>query len=82
MTPRYPQVVVELVGMDGNAYSILGRCTLAAKRAGLSKNEIDEFVAKATSGNYDGLLRTVVEFFEISDPEEEEEEDDYDDDDD
>ena len=55
---------VRLVGEDGNAYAILGRCNRAARKAGWSKERQDAFVAKATSGDYDNLLRTVMENFE------------------
>lgn len=55
---------VRLVGEDGNAFAILGRCTVAARRAGWSKDQIDAFQKKATAGDYNHLLRTVLEHFE------------------
>ena len=60
MTVKYPEVYVPLVGEDGNAYAILGRVSKALKRAGVSKEEVAEFHAEATSGDYDNLLRTVI----------------------
>ena len=60
MTTKYPEVYVPLVGEDGNAYAILGRVARALKRAGVLQDEIAEFRAEATSGDYDNLLRTVL----------------------
>jgi hypothetical protein len=63
MTKRYPNLTVKLSGEDGNAFAILGRCRRALRNAGVSENEIDAFMSRATSGNYDNLLRVVVETF-------------------
>ena len=63
---KYPQVVVKLVGEDGNAFAILGRCRQACREF-LDKTEwervYNEFKGEATSGNYDHLLQTVMKFF-------------------
>jgi hypothetical protein len=61
--PKHPEVKLELCGQDGNAYSILGRAQRAAKRAGLPKAEWQAFHKQATSGDYDNLLRTCMEWF-------------------
>lgn len=53
--------IMQLVGEDGNAYAILGRMRHAMKKAGWNKEEIDVVTRKATSGDYDHLLRTVME---------------------
>ena len=60
---KYPQINVQLVGLDGNAFSILGRAQKAAKRAGLDKAEIEKYVDEATSGDYDHLLLTTMNWF-------------------
>lgn len=65
--PKYPQVKVELVGQDGNAFAILGRVTGAMRRAGLSADQRNEFMAEAMSGDYDHLLQTVMEFVTVDD---------------
>lgn len=57
-----------LVGEDGNAFSILGRFQRAARRHGpdqkpfLTKAEIEAVCAEARSGDYDHLLRTFIPF--------------------
>ncbi|MFN7401043.1 MAG: hypothetical protein ACK5R4_01755 [Alphaproteobacteria bacterium] len=56
---------VELVGKDGNAFMILGLCQRAANKAGLSKAEIDTFMHEAKSGDYNHLLNTCMEWFDI-----------------
>jgi hypothetical protein len=50
---------------DGNAFAILGACSKSMKRAG-RYDEWKEFHKKATAGDYDHLLATVAEWFEIS----------------
>ena len=58
--PRYPEVEVQLVGEDGNAFSILGRVRMAMKKHGISEDVRDEFMREATSDDYDHLLRTCM----------------------
>lgn len=60
--PKHPDVVVNLVGEDGNAFAILGRVEKALRRAGIDVDERKEFQSEATSGDYDHLLRTVMEW--------------------
>jgi hypothetical protein len=79
---KYPQVKVELVGQDGNAFFILGRVQGAMKRAGLSKEQIKEYMDEATSGDYNHLLATTMKFVscdEYDEDQDEEEDGDYDD---
>jgi len=57
-------VEVELIGEDGNAFSILGRCRKALRRAGQMEHW-EAFQTEATSGNYDHLLCTVHEWFDV-----------------
>lgn len=60
--PKYPQVKVRLVGEDGNAFSIMGRITSAMKRAGIPQDEIKLYQSESTSGDYNNLLRTAMEW--------------------
>ena len=55
-------VKVRLVGEDGNAWVILGRCRAAMRKAGYPRSFIDTFVTEATAGNYDDLLATVMRY--------------------
>ena len=60
--PQYPEVVVKLVGEDGNAFAILGRVQKALRRAGASDDELDTFRHDATAGDYNHLLGVVEQW--------------------
>ena len=57
--------IVKLIGEDGNAFNILGRCLRAARRAGWSKEQVDALLKAMTSGDYDHLLATAMKHFEV-----------------
>jgi hypothetical protein len=65
MNPKYPHVKVKLVGEDGNAFAILGRVRAAMRQAGVMPTDIEEFTKQATSGDYDWLLGTCLEWVEV-----------------
>ena len=62
---KYPDITVQLVGRDGNAFNIIGACRAAMRRAHLPQSEIDAFTKEATSGNYDHLLLTCLDWFNV-----------------
>lgn len=49
-----------LVGVDGNAFAILASVQAGLAEAGASQEEIDEFYAEATAGDYDRLLSAAI----------------------
>ena len=53
--PILPDVKVELGGQNGNAFAILGRVRRALREAGHG-DRVEEYMAEATSGDYDNLL--------------------------
>ncbi len=59
-------VPLELIGTDGNAFAILGKARAALRRAGIDRAQIAAFVDEASSGDYDHLLATCMEWFEVS----------------
>jgi hypothetical protein len=63
-TPIPERPVLVLIGHDGNAFAILGKARRALLLAGRG-DEWAAFQAEATSGNYDHLLATVMEWFEV-----------------
>jgi hypothetical protein len=65
MEIKFPHVKVELVGQNGNAFVVLGLCVRAARRAGLTQEQIGEFKKEATSGDYDHLLQTCIKWFDV-----------------
>ena len=54
-------VNLELVGLDGNACSLLGAFVRQATREGWTSEEIKQVVDKATSGDYDNLLCVLMD---------------------
>lgn len=55
------KVKLNLVGLDGNAFSIIGAFSRAARRQGFNKEEIDSVINVAKQGDYDHLLNTFLE---------------------
>lgn len=53
------KVKLDLTGIDGNAFAIMGAFQKAARRQGWPKDQIKEVLDEATSGDYDHLLATI-----------------------
>jgi len=51
-----------LVGVDGNAYSVMAAVSRFLKRAGASREYVDAYMAEAMSADYDHLLATSVAY--------------------
>ena len=62
---KFPEIEVELVGENGNAFAILGRVSKALKRGGVSNEEVDIFLNEAKSGDYDHLLQTTMKWVSV-----------------
>ncbi len=58
-------VIVELTGKDGNAFSIMGAVTKELKKSGYKQDFIDQYRSEATSGDYDNLLRVTMEYVNV-----------------
>jgi hypothetical protein len=58
-------VAVQLSGNDGNAFAIMGAVKSALKKAGASKEELEQYLADSMSGDYDNLLRVAMEWVEV-----------------
>lgn len=63
---------LELVGVDGNAYAIMGLFRRQARREGWSEQEIETVIEEAMSGDYNHLLSTIMTYCEPKDEEEQE----------
>lgn len=57
---------LELTGQDGNAFCVLGKAGKAARKAEWSKEKTKKFMDEAMNGNYDHLLATCMEYFEVT----------------
>lgn len=64
--PRFPDIEVELVGHDGNAFAVLGRVQRGLRKGGATHDDIEQFMAEAMSGDYDHLLRVCTEWVNVS----------------
>ena len=53
-------VDLDLTTVDGNAFAIMGAFSRAATRQGWSKEEVDEVIQEAQSGDYDNLLAVIM----------------------
>ena len=54
------KVCLELVGLDGNAFNLLGQFQRAAREQGWPAAEIKAVIDEATSADYDHLLQTLI----------------------
>lgn len=57
---------VKLTGTDGNAYAVMGVVQRALRKAGATEEEIKEYLDESMSGDYGHLLRTAMEWVEVS----------------
>ena len=64
-TIKYPEIEVQLVGTDGNAFALIGKVQKGLKEAEVSEEEIESFFNEATSGDYNHLLRTCMEWVNV-----------------
>lgn len=61
--PKKP--TVQLTGNDGNAMNILALCRRALREAGYTGDQVEQFTAEATSGDYDKILQTAMKWCEV-----------------
>jgi hypothetical protein len=61
---RVEKVRLQLVGLDGNAFSLLGTFRRAARQQGWSEEKVQAVCDEATAGNYDHLLATLMRHVE------------------
>jgi len=59
-------VRVSLIGQDGNAFAVMGAVQRALRKAGAPKEEINQYLKEAMSGDYDNLLRTTMDWVEVA----------------
>lgn len=54
----------DLVGVDGNAFAVMGYVLKAMKECKMSKEEQSDYQTKAMSGDYDHLLAVSIEMID------------------
>lgn len=62
---KYPDIEVPLINEDGNAFAIMGRVQRHLKQNGVPKEEVDQYLKEAQSGDYDNLLQTTARWVTI-----------------
>lgn len=60
----------DLVGVDGNAFSVMGYTGRALKETG-HKDLVSKMQSEAMSGDYDNLLRVCMKYIDIANGDEE-----------
>lgn len=53
-------VELDLVGQDGNAFSLMGAFKQAARQQHIPKEEINNVINECMTGDYDHLLQTLI----------------------
>ena len=69
------KVVMNLVGLDGNAFFLLASFQRAARKQGWAPEETQQVEEYAKSGDYDHLLRVLMAHTEPEDDDDDDEED-------
>ena len=55
------KVKMQLDGLDGNAFALMGAFSRNASRQGWTRDEIDTVLTECRSGDYDHLLCTLMD---------------------
>lgn len=53
------KITLDLVGLDGNAFYLMGAFSTQAKKEGWTPEEIKQVLDEAQKGDYDNLLRVL-----------------------
>ena len=62
---KYPGIQVQLVGTDGNAFTIIGKIMREMRNHGVNEKEINKYKKDSMSGDYDNVLRTAIKWVDI-----------------
>ena len=65
MTEPREKPTMNLVGVDGNAFSILGRVQKALRNAGADEEYLIKYQVEATSGDYNNLLVVTMGYVHV-----------------
>jgi len=65
------KVKLQLVGLDGNAFSLMGAFSRQARKEGWTKEEIDAVINECMTGDYNHLLCTLTQVCDDNDEENE-----------
>lgn len=71
------KVTLELVGLDGNAFALLGAFSKQARKEGWSEEEFKAVLTECMSGDYNHLLATLMSVCESPKCDEDDDDSDY-----
>lgn len=57
--------ILSIGAKSGNAFAILGKVQRALRNGGVPRDEIQEFMTEAMSGDYDHLLGTCMAWVDV-----------------
>ena len=57
---RQFKINLKMVGLDGNAFAIMGAFQRQARKEGWTQEEINEVLDEARSGDYSHLISTIA----------------------
>jgi hypothetical protein len=60
MTPKFPNIEVDLSNSNGNAVAIMGRTAKALRRGGATPEEVADYRSDAKSGDYDHVIQVTM----------------------
>lgn len=60
MATTAKKITLDLDGMDGNAFAVMGAFSKQARREGWTPEEIKSVLDEAKGGDYDHLLQTIM----------------------
>ena len=63
--PKYPNVVVQLTGEDGNAFNVMGVVARSLREAGIPKAEVACYMKESMASDYDNLLMTALKWVDV-----------------
>jgi len=56
------KIDLELEGLDGNAFTLIGAFSIQARLEGWSREEIAQVQKEATAGDYNKLLQVLMKY--------------------
>lgn len=65
MEPKFPYADTVIIVGQPNAFEILGNVQGSLRRAKVAREEIDAFLAEATSGSYEDLCATAEAYVPV-----------------
>lgn len=58
------KITLDLTELNGNAFALMGSFSKQAKREDWTKEEIESVLEECRNGDYDHLLRTLMDYTE------------------